>query len=398
MTASTACGPDHRRAPRRPGAGDPRSGLPALPRRRPDLRRRRRPVDALAAGLAGLGVSARPARRRPAAERRGLRGHLAGAVPARRGGHAGQHRASRAGPRPCVDLSGRHVVAEAGSSALADGRGELASLDRLVVGAATSEPVRRRPASGARPRRHCTGSRAAAPTHTVTDPAMVLFTSGTTGPVEGLRALPPLRRAPGPVDDRATSGCAPTTCCTRPFPLFHLDASVMTVMPALVLGTTAAIGERFSASGFWDEVRRVGATVFDFMGATLTMLHKRPPAPDDADNRGPAGVGGAGPGVRRRSSSSASACSLVEALRLDRRRRSHLPTARRAAPPGQLRSRRSPQYDVAAVRRRRTVEVAAGEVGELVVRPNEPSLMSDGYYGHAGGHARVPAQPLVPHR
>ena len=40
-------------------------------------------------------------------------------------------------------------------------------------------------------------------------------------------------------------------------------------MPALVLGTTAAIGARFSASGFWDEVRAFGATVFDFMGATL---------------------------------------------------------------------------------------------------------------------------------
>ena len=40
-----------------------------------------------------------------------------------------------------------------------------------------------------------------------------------------------------------------------PFPLFHLDASVLTVVPALVLGTTAAIGERFSASGFWDDVR-----------------------------------------------------------------------------------------------------------------------------------------------
>ena len=36
---------------------------------------------------------------------------------------------------------------------------------------------------------------------------------------------------------------------------------------------------------------RFGATVFDFMGATLTMLHKRPPAPDDTDQSGPAGAG-----------------------------------------------------------------------------------------------------------
>ena len=39
-----------------------------------------------------------------------------------------------------------------------------------------------------------------------------------------------------------------------------------------------------------------------------------------------------------------------------------------------------PQYDVDLFDER-GVEVADGAVGEIVVRPNEPSLMSDGYYG-----------------
>ena len=70
----------------------------------------------------------------------------------------------------------------------------------------------------------------------------------------------------------------------NPFPLFHIDASVLTLAPAIVRGCTAALGERFSATRFWDEVREVEATVFDYMGATLTLLWKQPPRTDDADN------------------------------------------------------------------------------------------------------------------
>ena len=112
---------------------------------------------------------------------------------------------------------------------------------------------------------------------------MVIFTSGTTGPSKGcvLSHRYAVRQAQLMIEH---FGLRTDDVLYCPFPLFHLDATVLTVVPALVLGTTAAIGERFSASGFWDEVRVFGATVFDFMGATLTMLHKRPPAADDADN------------------------------------------------------------------------------------------------------------------
>ena len=49
----------------------------------------------------------------------------------------------------------------------------------------------------------------------------------------------------------------------------------------LVLGATR--GE-LGGSAYWAEVRDFGATVFDFMGATLTMLYKRSPLPSDLDN------------------------------------------------------------------------------------------------------------------
>jgi crotonobetaine/carnitine-CoA ligase len=214
-------------------------------------------------------------------------------------------------------------------------------------------------------------------THTVTDAAMVLFTSGTTGPSKGcvLSHRYAVRQAQLMIEH---FGLRPDDVLYSPFPLFHLDASVLTVVPALVLGTTAAIGERFSASGFWDEARRVGATVFDFMGATLTMLHKRPPAPDDTDHAVRLAWGVPVPefapefeerfGVRLVEAYGSTDAGVPIYQPLDEPRR-----------PGSC-GRAIPQYDIAVVDDDDR-EVAAGEVGELVVRPNEPSLISDGYYG-----------------
>jgi crotonobetaine/carnitine-CoA ligase len=76
-----------------------------------------------------------------------------------------------------------------------------------------------------------------------------------------------------------------------PYPLYHVDALAVTVTPALYHATTAAIGVRFSATRFWDEMRRYQATVFDFMGSTLALLWKREPRPDDRDHSARLGWG-----------------------------------------------------------------------------------------------------------
>lgn len=70
-----------------------------------------------------------------------------------------------------------------------------------------------------------------------------------------------------------------------PFPLFHADATALTVIPALLLGAVAALSVRFSASRFWDEVRDAGATIYDFMGATLAMTYKQSPNSRDREHK-----------------------------------------------------------------------------------------------------------------
>jgi crotonobetaine/carnitine-CoA ligase len=114
--------------------------------------------------------------------------------------------------------------------------------------------------------------------------ATVLFTSGTTGVSKGCvlshRYL--VRQAQLHVTHL---GITSTDVLYAPFPLFHIDAATLTVVAALTVGGTAAIGRRFSASRFWDEARAFDATVFNFLGATLTILWKQTPSERDRDHR-----------------------------------------------------------------------------------------------------------------
>jgi crotonobetaine/carnitine-CoA ligase len=115
------------------------------------------------------------------------------------------------------------------------------------------------------------------------DPMTILFTSGTTGPSKGVvmshhyyySAARTIGRGmeDGPDDVHYTC-----------LPLFHVNAQVCTVLAALLFDGRVALYEQFSASTFWQEIRRSRATVFLALGAMGNILYKAPPQPDDRDN------------------------------------------------------------------------------------------------------------------
>jgi len=115
------------------------------------------------------------------------------------------------------------------------------------------------------------------------DQAGMLFTSGTTGRSKACMLSHQYFITQASILIR-DFGLREDDVLYCPFPLYHADATALTTVPALLMGATAAITKRFSASRFWDEVRETQATVFDFMGATLSILWKAEPRPDDADN------------------------------------------------------------------------------------------------------------------
>ena len=110
----------------------------------------------------------------------------------------------------------------------------------------------------------------------------VMYTSGTTGPPKGvvqhrsdITPLLAMWQAMGVLPGETLYTC---------LPLFHGNPMGLSVVGALFLDASVAIGERFSARGFWDEVRAFNAVEFNHVGALIPILLKQPERPDDADN------------------------------------------------------------------------------------------------------------------
>ncbi len=207
------------------------------------------------------------------------------------------------------------------------------------------------------------------------DRAMVLFTSGTTGRSKGcVLSHRYLLHQAGQIIDQFKMTDADTLY--SPFPLFHADAAYLTVLPSLLSGARSALSERFSASRYWSEVRKYGATVFDFMGATLSILWKQPPRPDDADNPVRLAWGVPMPEwaeqfEKRFDLQLAEVYGLTDAgvcvfQPLDELRR-----------PGAC-GKPVGSYDL-RIFDDRNRELAENQTGEIVIRPNEPGIIMEEY-------------------
>jgi crotonobetaine/carnitine-CoA ligase len=112
----------------------------------------------------------------------------------------------------------------------------------------------------------------------------IMYTSGTTGPSKGVMITHQYWIINGygysyPMDVRPEDRLF--TC----LPLFHANAQGYSTMGALTAGASLILMERFSATRFWDEIRHYKATVFNFIGAMLTILSKQPQSERDRDHR-----------------------------------------------------------------------------------------------------------------
>ena len=115
------------------------------------------------------------------------------------------------------------------------------------------------------------------------DPFAIMFTSGTTGASKGV--LLPHNFAVQMGENACTMvEYDDRDCLYNALPFFHGNAQALSAMAALISGARMVLAERFSASRFWDEVKRYGCTEFNFIGGILPILFKAPPKPDDADN------------------------------------------------------------------------------------------------------------------
>jgi fatty-acyl-CoA synthase len=68
-------------------------------------------------------------------------------------------------------------------------------------------------------------------------------------------------------------------------PIFHGNALMSSLGPCIANGAAFAMRRRFSASGFLPDIRRFGATFFNYVGRSLAFVVAQPERPEESDNR-----------------------------------------------------------------------------------------------------------------
>jgi crotonobetaine/carnitine-CoA ligase len=113
------------------------------------------------------------------------------------------------------------------------------------------------------------------------DPASILYTSGTTGPPKGA-VIPHEKCLTTPREIGERSRLSAGSVLFTGLPLFHCNAQEMTALTAMLNDLTAAFDERFHASNYWEIAERFGATHVSLLIAMINVLFKQPERPTDA--------------------------------------------------------------------------------------------------------------------
>jgi fatty-acyl-CoA synthase len=115
------------------------------------------------------------------------------------------------------------------------------------------------------------------------DDLFYIFTSGTTGLPKAAR-LSHMRYLGVGDGMSAVAGYGPATVLYGVLPLYHGAGGMVVVSCALSNGAAIALRRRFSASQFWDDVRRYRVTACQYIGEMCRYLLNRPPTDGDRDH------------------------------------------------------------------------------------------------------------------
>ncbi|MDH4247807.1 MAG: long-chain-acyl-CoA synthetase [Deltaproteobacteria bacterium] len=113
------------------------------------------------------------------------------------------------------------------------------------------------------------------------DVAILIYTSGTTGMPKAARINHYRWYTAGLVFGFYALQLSPKDTLFCPLPLYHSNGILIAMSSALINGAAFAITRTFSASRFWEEVTKSGATSFIYIGEVLRYLMHQPPGAFD---------------------------------------------------------------------------------------------------------------------
>ena len=210
------------------------------------------------------------------------------------------------------------------------------------------------------------------------DTAVVLYTSGTTGPSKGV-CCPQAQMFWWGIYSAKALGIREGDVLLTTLPLFHTNA-LNAFYQALLNGCTYVLEPKFSASGYWAAVRRHEATVGYLLGAMAAILIAQPEKPDARDHKMRVALGGGVPAQLHEIFLQRFNLPLVDGYASTETNfvfASTIPSDH----PGSM------GYLMPGVQARIVDEddnsLPDGEAGELLLRPDEPFAFAAGYLGMA---------------
>ena len=207
------------------------------------------------------------------------------------------------------------------------------------------------------------------------DTALILYTSGTTGVSKGVLS-PHAQFYWWGVNVSTQLELGADDVLYTCLPLFHTNA-INAFSQALVSGAEYALGPRFSASRFWSDAARSGATFTYLIGAMVSILAGREPAEHDRSHRVRAALSPATPPALLTPFLERFGVALIDGYG-STETNSVIAASRRERRAGYI-GRVQPGFRARIVDER-GCEVPAGVSGELLLRGDQPYAFASGYF------------------
>jgi carnitine-CoA ligase len=205
------------------------------------------------------------------------------------------------------------------------------------------------------------------------DYARLMYTSGTTGRSKGV-IRPCAADYSSAYNYTQIMDVGSDDVCFTCLPLFHSNAMVMSVYPALIKGAKVVVEEKYSASQFWQWIYDHCVTKFNIVGTMSYFMWNTPPVPEEKKHKVRLVLGSPAPHDIIEDFMKRFNIRIMEGYGLTEIGQC---TWMRPGEPFRVGScgKEAPGYEIIIADPDTDEEVPRGQVGEIIVRPRTPNIM-----------------------